>query len=184
MARGVPYASVRDDIAPGDLGLLHHDFVASWYGLQIEAVQRATGFFAHIFTFDRIVLGGEERVVADESVVPNERCVLVSNTAEQGFWWISMNRQMLKVERDSWWSEIGSHEFVYDKLGAIEAGDCFLRGVQMPAAEAENPRRWCAKAVALHALKSGLDLGRSYVPTEMANVAQNMGGQLRYVRMQ
>jgi hypothetical protein len=184
MSAGVSYAAVRDDIAPGDLLLLHHEFVASWYGVQIEAVQRATGFFAHIAVFDRVIVSGRERLVVYESVVPHLRSVFVSATAEEGFFWISMAKPMAQAESDAWWVEFGAHPFLYDKVGAIEAGECFLRGVPMPLEEDTHPRRWCAKAVGLHRLKSGVDLGRSYIPTEMANVAQNLGGVLRYVRMQ
>jgi hypothetical protein len=151
--------------------------VPTWYGVQIEAVQRFTGPFAHIAVFDRIVIGGEERVVVYESVVPHLRSVLVSATAEQGFFWIAMNRPMSKTEREGWWREFGANPFLYDKLGAIEAG-----GDMLPANEDENPRRWCAKAVAIRRRESGVDLGKRYVPTDMAIAAQNMGGVLRYVR--
>jgi hypothetical protein len=180
IAAGVDYSSVRDDIAPGDLLLLHHEFVANWYGVQIEAVQRFTGPFAHIAQFDRVVVGGEERVVVYESVVPHVRAVLVSATAEEGFFWISLNRPMSKRERDGWWRELGAHPYVYDKLGAIAAG----AGV-LPKGEDDDPRRWCAKAVALRRRESDVDLGRRYVPTDMAVEAQNrFNGRLRYVRMQ
>lgn len=176
IAAGVPYASVRDDIAPGDLLFLHHEFVASWYGVQIEAVQRFTGPFAHVALFDRISLGGQERVVVYESVVPKVRCVLVSATAEEGFFWLHWNKPISSYEREAAWMEMGVNE--YDKVGAIAAG----LG-QLPADEDANPRRWCAKAVNLWRRLSGVDLGPLYVPTAMSIVAQNMGGVLRYVRV-
>lgn len=185
VAKGVLYSDVRDDIAPGDLLLLHHDFVASWYGMQIEAVQRATGYFAHIAVFDRVVLSGRERLVVYESVVPHERAVFASATAEQGFWHVAINKRMSPEEREAWWTEFGAHPFVYSKEGAIGAGACFLRGVPMPIEEDADPRRWCAKAVALHGRHSDRDLGRSHVPTEQFNVAMNKhAGKVRYVRMQ
>lgn len=176
MARPVDYAAVRDDIAPGDLLLLHHDFVPSWYGCQIEAVQRFTGPFAHIAVFDRVPYPDRERLKVYESVVPHVRDVLVSATAEEGFFWISLNRPMTPAEREAALSECGVNQ--YDKFGAIAAG---LTDTLGPA-EDTLPRRWCAKAVNLWRRKSGVDLGPKYVPTDMAIAAQNMGGKLRYVR--
>jgi hypothetical protein len=187
MGKPVPYAAARDDIAPGDLLFLHHAFVANWYGAQIEAVQRFTGPFAHVASFDRIVLGGEDRVVVLESVVPKQRCVLVSATAEAGFFWVAMKRPMSKAERESWWRELGADPFVYDKLGAIEAGADLL-----PPDEDANPRRWCAKSVAIRRRESDVDLaprrhardpGR-YVPTDMYFEAVNrFNGAAHFVSM-
>lgn len=185
IARGVPYNAVRDDIAPGDLLLLHHAFVPSWYGVQIEAVQHFTGPFAHVAMFDRIRLGDEERVVVYESVTPKVRCVLVSATAEEGFFWVKLNRPIAPIEREAAWLEMGVNE--YDKFGAISAGADAL-----PANEDSNPRRWCAKAVALWRRMSGVQLapprqagdpGR-YVPTDMALEAANrFNAQIQYVHM-
>lgn len=178
IAAGVPYESVRDRIVPGDLLLLHHEFVPSWYGLQIEVVQRFTGPFAHIALLDRIGLGGAERVVVYESVVPKVRCVLVSATAEEGFFWLHLNRPISPAERDAAWREMGVYD--YDKLGAVAAGADML-----PPGEDQHPRRWCAKAVALWRRLSGVDLGPRYVPTDMALEALNRyGGRLQYVTTQ
>lgn len=177
IAAGVSYAAARDDIASGDLLLLHHEFVASWYGIQIEAVQRFTGPFAHIALFDRVILGDSDRLVVYESVVPKVRCVLVSATAEEGFFWLRMNRPIGVAEREAAWLEMGVNE--YDKAGALAAG----LG-QLPEGEDADPRRWCAKAVALWRRMSGVDLGSRYVPSDMAMEAMNrFNGQLRYVRM-
>ncbi len=176
---GVSYSSVRGDIAPGDLLLLHDDFIPDWYGVQIAAVQAFTGPFAHIAVFDRIILGGEERVVVYESVVPKVRCVLVSATAGKGFFWIKLNRPMTRNERDMAWLEMGVND--YSKGGAIAAGLVETLGPQ----EDVLPRRWCAKAVNLWRRASGVDLGPKYVPTDMALVAQNkFNGRLQYVHMQ
>lgn len=174
---GVSYSSVRNQIASGDLLFLHHDFVASWYGIQIEAVQRFTGPFAHIAVFDRIVLGGEDRLVVYESVVPKVRTVLVSATAEKGFFWMPMGVPMTKDERDAAWSEMGVND--YDKAGAILAGLD-----RLPSGEDADPRRWCAKFVALTRKRSLVDLGTSHVPTAQATLAAvRYNAPLRYVRM-
>jgi hypothetical protein len=176
-AGGVAYADVRDQIAPGDLLLLHHEFVASWYGVQIEAVQAFTGPFAHVALLDRIKLGARERVVVYESVVPKVRAVLVSATADQGFFWVRMNRPITDEEREAAWTELGVND--YDKFGAMSAGLTDTLGPHEDAL----PRRWCAKAVNLWRRKSGVDLGARYVPTDMAIAAQNLGGKILYVSM-
>jgi hypothetical protein len=178
-AGGVTYAEIRDRIQPGDLLALHHDFVFSWYGCQIEAVQRFTGPYAHIALFDRIVLGDEERVVVYESVVPKVRAVLVSATADEGFFWLPMARPMSRAERAAAWNEMGVYE--YDKLGAIAAGA--TQGA-LPAGEDENPRRWCAKFAGLRRRESGVELGPRHVPTDQIVAARrDYAAPLIYVRM-
>jgi hypothetical protein len=174
---GVLYSDIRDQIQSGDALLLHHDFAAPWYGLnwydfQINVVQEMTGAFAHIALFDRIGLGGEERVVVYESVVPKVRAVLVSATAEQGFFWLRLNAPLTKEKREAIWAEMGVNE--YSKAGAVLAGADAL-----PANEAQDPRRWCAKFVGLYA-----DLGPRWVPTDQAMTAMNQrNARLQYVRM-
>jgi hypothetical protein len=186
MRAGLPYKQARSQIASGDLLFLHHDFVATWYGIQIEAVQRFTGPFAHVAVFDWIAIGGEPRLVVYESVVPHERCVLVSATAENGFFWVPLARPMSKAERESWWRELGTSPFLYSKEGAVAAGANML-----PPDEDEHPRRWCAKAVALRRRQSGIELaaprhaddpGR-YVPTDMA-LAALATAPIHYVSME
>jgi hypothetical protein len=184
-AGGVLYADIREQIRPGDLLALHHDFVASWYGVQIEAVQRFTGPFAHIAVFDRITLGADERVVVYESVVPLVRPVPVSVTAAEagGFFWLPMRRPMSDLERRAWWDvEIGGGE--YSKPGAVLAGAAFAGLMEMPAGEDHDPRRWCAKAVGLRRRDSGVELGPHYVPTaQIAAARRDYGAPLVYVRM-
>jgi hypothetical protein len=175
---GIPYADARPQIQSGDLLLLHHDFVASWYGVQIEAVQLFTGPFAHIAVLDRIDIGGDERVVVWESVVPKERVVPVSATADQGFFWISLRKPMTTAERDFAWNGIGVRE--YSKEGAVLAGLD-----RLPADEDANERRWCAKSANLMRRRSDVDLGPRYVPTDMAlSAMRKYGARLQYVRMQ
>jgi hypothetical protein len=182
-AGGVPYADVRNDIRSGDLLALHHEFVLSWYGCQIEAVQRFTGPFAHIAVFDRIVLGDEERVVVYESVVPKVRAVPVSVTAEEGFFWLPMQRPMSPEERRAWWDgEIGWGD--YSKQGAMLAGAAMAGLMEMPATEAADPRRWCAKAAGLRRRDSGVELGQHFVPTPQIQTAmRDYGARLIYVQM-
>lgn len=177
IARGVPYSAVRDDIAPGDLLLLHHEFVATWYGIKIEAVQRFTGPFAHIAVFDRVPYPDRERVKVYESVMPDVRDVLLSATAQHGFFWVQLNRPMRPAEREQALRECGVNK--YDQLGAIAAG-----AGQLPPDEDARPRRWCAKAAALWRRLSDTDLGPSHVPTEQALVATNrFNARIRYVTM-
>jgi hypothetical protein len=173
MGDALPYEKAHERIAPGDLLLLHHEFTPSWYGCQIEAVQRFTGPFAHIGVFDKIA----GRNVVYESVVPKVRVVRASVTAEHGFFWLEMHRPMTEAERERWWTEIGVND--YSKAGAMAAGMSDTLGPE----EDEQPRRWCAKSVALCRRLSGVDLGNRYVPTDMALQALNRGGVLRYVAM-
>lgn len=177
-AGGVPYTSVRDEIQSGDLLFLHDEFVPSWYGVQIGAVQLFTGPFAHVGLFDRIGLGGVERLVVYESVVPKVRGVLVSATAQDsgGFFWMKMQQPIAAAEREAAWREMGVNE--YDKVGAVLAGLNML-----PPDEDANPRRWCSKAVTLWRRFSGVEFSNHYVPSIMAEEALDMGGQLQYVRM-
>jgi len=176
-AGGVPYDSVRGKIKSGDLLALHHDFVASWYGVQIEAVQRFTGPFAHVAMFQWVNWGGVDRLGVCESVVPKRRFVAVSATAEEGFFWLPMNREPSAEEHRAVADSMGFGE--YDKLGAIEAGLD-----KLPADEDANPRMWCAKAVNLWRRVSGVDLGSRYVPTDMVLTAiLKYNARLQYVRM-
>ena len=176
---GVSYESVRDQIRSGDLLLLHHDFIPTLYGLQIEAVQQWTGPFAHIALLDRVVIGGEERVAVWESVVPLRRMVPVTATVEDtaGFFWLSMNRPMSADAIASAWANTGKGE--YSKPGAVLAGINAL-----PDDEDDNPRMWCAKLINLLCRMYGIDLGECYVPTAMASVAMSKyNARLQYVRM-
>lgn len=174
---GILYSEARGQIQSGDLLFLHHSFVASWYGIQIEAVQRFTGPLAHVAVFDRIIMGGEERLVVYESVVPKPRAVLVSATAEEGFFWMPVGHPITPEEREAIWTELGVND--YDKVGAVLAG----LG-HMPPNEDELPRRWCAKFAALHRKLSGVNLGPTHVPTEQAIEAMtHYNAPMRYVRM-
>lgn len=182
---GISYAEARPQIKPGNLLLLHHDYLQSWaelswYDKQISLVQQFTGPFAHVAILDRIRTGegdsAEETVVAYESVVPRRRAVRVSTTAEHGFFMLSMNRPISTTERQAIWSDIGFGE--YSKWGALMAGAGCL-----PANEDKNPRMWCAKAVALWRRISGVDLGSKYVPTDMALTAMNQGARIQFVQM-
>lgn len=180
-AGGVPYADVRGSIKSGDLLFLHHDFVASWYGLQVEMVQDFTGPFAHIAMFDWVQLGGEARLVVYESVVPDPRVVLVSATAEEtgGFFWMPLDCPITPDEREAIWRELGNKTYGYDKLGAIQAGLGTL-----PPGEDNDPRRWCSKFVALARRRAGIDLGPDYVPSTQAVAAvQHTGRQPQFVRL-
>lgn len=179
---GVPYASVRDDLCPGDAILLHHAFVGDWmelslYDKQIWAVQRFTGPFAHVGIIDRIPQAGTDRVVVYESVVPKVRCVRLSTTAKDvgGFFWISLKRDITQAERDAVWSAMGTGP--YSKWGAILAGVDAL-----PPDEDQRERMWCAKFFRLMQMLSGINV-RSSVPTQQAMELLNMGGVLRYVRV-
>lgn len=185
---GVPYAEARGKIVSGDLLFLHHDFVASWYGLQIEAVQRFTGPLAHIAVFDWVRMGtdpdGELRLDVLESVVPYGRCVPVSSTAEEGFIWVHLNKPMTAEERRHIWAEICKPPYEYSKPGAIDAGLAYKRGVPQPASEDQDPRRWCAKFARLARAQSGVDLGPYDVPTaQFLWVVNKLGGIPQYVRM-
>lgn len=176
-AGGVSYVSVRDQIVSGDLLLLHHSFVPSWYGAKIELVQRATGPFAHIAVMDRVQYPDRERVKVYESVTPKVRDVMLSVAAETGFFWISLNKPITPEEREHLLGECGVND--YSQVGAVAAGADWL-----PGDEASDPRRWCAKYVGLGRAKSGVYLGNRWVPTDMAIRAMNdYNGQLRYVRM-
>jgi hypothetical protein len=178
-AGGVSYSAVRDQIKSGDLLLLHHGFVPTLYGLQIEAVQEFTGPFAHIAILDRVTIAGVDRVVVWESVVPKFRMVPVTATVEElaGFFWIPMNAPMSTAEREAAWAMTGKGE--YSKPGAVAAG---LKA--LPVYEDDNPRMWCAKATDILRRISGVELGRSYVPSASAEFAlKTSPGRLQYVRM-
>lgn len=176
-AGGVPYSQVRDQIRAGDLLALHHEFVMSWYGCQIEAVQAFTGPFAHIAMFEWVKWAGVDRLIVAESVVPRVRGVAVSVTAEKGFFWIAMGREPSTEAHQAIADAMGTGE--YSKEGAILAGLD-----RLPPDEDADPRQWCAKRVNLWARSYGLDLGRRYVPSDMVAAAIAQGGRLQYVRMQ
>lgn len=180
---GIPYDQARPKIQPGDLLLLHHEYLKdwaelSWYDKQISLVQQFTGPFAHIGVLDRIQLAdGSDQVICYESVVPRRRAVRVSTTAEHGFFWIPLHRPMTPVEREAIWRELGFGE--YSKWGALLAG-----AGRLPADEDLRSRMWCAKFAAQCRRLSGVDLGPRYVPTDQALVATNsFNAQIRYVSM-
>lgn len=175
---GIPYAEARERIQPGDLCWLHHEFVPTWKGLQTEAVQMFTGPFAHVCAFDRIRWAdGSDRLIAYESVVPHPRAVRVSTTAEVGFFWSAVNVPISPAEREWIWRRLGMEEYAYSKPGAVLAGVKAL-----PEDEADNPRQWCAKFTDLSRRESGLGLGRSYVPTAIAELVHQFA-PLQYVSM-
>lgn len=68
-------------------------------------------------------------------------------------------------------------EYAYSKPGAVLAGVKAL-----PEDEADNPRQWCAKFTDLSRRESGLGLGRSYVPTAIAELVHQFA-PLQYVSM-
>jgi hypothetical protein len=176
-AGGIPYAEARPLIKSGDLLFLHDEFVLSWYGAQIEAVQLFTGPFAHVAMFEWVTIGSRQRLLVAESVVDKVRAVAVSATAGKGFIWQPMNREPSDEEHTAVADALGFG--TYSKPGATEAGLNAL-----PASEDADPRQWCAKRVVQWRRKSGLDLapprhagdpGR-YVPTDVQQVASALVG--------
>jgi hypothetical protein len=156
----VLYSQIRDQIQGGDVIALHDKFVASWYGLKIQAVQLLTGPYCHVGLI--WPMGG--RVWCLESVIPKIRMSPLSNVAGEGFFWLPIAKPMSEAEIEFALSQVSVGE--YSQAEAIEAGLGTLT-----EEDALNGRWECAKYTVLARRLSGVELGPDWVPTKVVGQA-------------
>lgn len=160
------FAEIKDKIKPGDILALHDEFVPSWYGLKIEAVQLFTGKYCHVGILD--VVDGEVRVL--ESVIPLIRNVALKDTAAKGFFWIPMNKPLNAVSREFAYSKVGVGG--YSQIEAIRAGvDMYLHET-LPNDNQRDHLWECARFVRAVMEKNNVFLGEYDVPTSVVQAAQ------------
>lgn len=154
------YSQIREQIKPGDVLALHDEFVPTYYGLKIAAVQLLTGPYCHVGLL--WPMGG--RLWCLESVIPKIRMSPLSNVASQGFFWLPLDRPMSAEEIEFALSHVSIGE--YSQHEAIKAGAGLLT-----EEDAANGKWECAKYTVLARAKSGVDLGPRWVPTDVVLAA-------------
>lgn len=165
------YEDIRSQIKSGHVLALHHEFVASWYGLQIAAVQAFTGPIAHV----GLLHVADGRVWLLESVVPCVRYSPLTNVAGEGFYWFSINTPMSVAESEFAFSKVGVGDPQYGTYSKVLGVRLALmakykaamgQDISVSEDEKRSEKMECAKFVDLCREHSGVNMGHSYIPTD------------------
>lgn len=159
------YQDARPYIKSGDLLAWSHKTWLSWYDIKIQIVRFFTrSEFCHLGT--AWVVG--DRVFVIEAVIPLVRIYPLSKLGD--FYWIPMSAGWSRETECLALSKVGHRYSTWDAIKA-------------PFTKLKNDDVWeCAELASRIALSDNINLGTTYVPTDVVEQALGLGKPLYLVK--